>query len=239
MKALSLAGLTVRLAGGEDGDGSGDGPLVVLLHGFGAPGDDLAPLWRVFEAPPGTRWAFPAAPLALPASMGIVGGRAWWLFDMERRLRAEERGELELLSREAPAGMDEARATTLRLLDALDETLRPSRVVLGGFSQGAMVSCDVALRGDRRLAGLLVFSGTLVAADAWAEAGAKLDRLPVFQSHGMADPVLPFAYAEKLRAALTAAGGDVTWVPFHGGHQIPDRVIRDSSAWLRAALGVF
>ena len=41
MRVDKLGGLTVRLTGGVDGKGGGAGPLVVLLHGFGAPGDDL------------------------------------------------------------------------------------------------------------------------------------------------------------------------------------------------------
>src|SRR5947209_15886119 len=47
MKESMVAGLRVRWAGGDDREGGGDGPLVILMHGFGAPGDDLVPLWRV------------------------------------------------------------------------------------------------------------------------------------------------------------------------------------------------
>ncbi|MDR4500552.1 MAG: hypothetical protein MRJ96_03745 [Nitrospirales bacterium] len=41
MKERTIAGLQVRIAGGNDREGGGTGPVVVLLHGFGAPGDDL------------------------------------------------------------------------------------------------------------------------------------------------------------------------------------------------------
>jgi phospholipase/carboxylesterase len=44
MREDLLGGLKVRLVGGSDGRGGGDGPVVLLLHGFGAPGDDLVPL---------------------------------------------------------------------------------------------------------------------------------------------------------------------------------------------------
>ena len=60
MRTTTLGQLTVHLTGGTDREGGGDGPLVVLLHGFGAPGTDLVPLWRELRAPPGTRFAFPA-----------------------------------------------------------------------------------------------------------------------------------------------------------------------------------
>ena len=68
--------------GGDDDRGGGDGPAVVLCHGFGAPGDDLVPLAEVLSAPPRTRFFFPEAPLALPAPYGDA--RAWWMLDLLR-----------------------------------------------------------------------------------------------------------------------------------------------------------
>ena len=56
MRTLELGGLECRVVGGSDREGGGDGPVVVLLHGFGAPGDDLVPLWRVMDVPRGTRF---------------------------------------------------------------------------------------------------------------------------------------------------------------------------------------
>ena len=244
MKELDLAGLKVRLAGGVDREGGGEGPLVVLLHGFGAPGDDLVPFWRVLDAPRGTRWAFPAAPFALQGDGGLASGagyaprdsRAWWMIDIERRLSAAERGELEAMSGEVPPGMADASARVSALLDELDARLKPTNVVLGGFSQGAMLACDVALRTDRALAGIALLSGTLVAADECAPLASRRRGLPVLQSHGMLDPLLPFAYAEKLRDLLQTGGLDVTWVPFRGGHEIPDPVLRALGGWIRTVL---
>jgi phospholipase/carboxylesterase len=234
MKRVEAGGLNVLLAGGTDREGGGDGPLVVLLHGFGAPGDDLASLWRVIDAPPGTRWAFPAAPLELEG-MGF-GGRAWWMIDVERLITARERGNRDELEREAPAGMREAHAHVVRMLDALGDRLKPSRVVLGGFSQGAMVACDVALRTERPLAGVALLSGTLVARDEWAPLIPRRRGLPFFESHGTEDPMLPYAQAEKLRDLLTEAGADVTWVSFRGGHTIPGTVTDALGRWMRAVL---
>lgn len=231
MKRIEAGGLSVLLAGGADREGGGEGPLVVLLHGFGAPGDDLAPLWRVIDAPAGTRWAFPAAPLALDA-MGY-GGRAWWMVDIERLIAG---GDREQLAREAPPGMSEAHARVVAMLDVLDAELRPSRVVLGGFSQGAMLACDVALRTDRALAGVALLSGTLVAHDEWAPLAARHRGLPVFQSHGSEDPILPYAQAEKLRDMLRDSGAVVTWVPFRGGHAIPGPVTDGLGRWMRTTL---
>jgi len=235
MKRLEAGGLSVLLAGGVDREGGGDGPLVVLLHGFGAPGDDLAPLWRVIDAPAGTRWAFPAAPLALEG-MGY-GGRAWWMVDIERLIGAGERGNRDELAREAPPGMSDAHTQVVTMLDDLVAGLKPSKLVLGGFSQGAMLACDVALRTARPLAGIALLSGTLVAHDEWAPLAPRRRGLPVFQSHGTEDPILPYAQAEKLRDMLRDAGAAVTWVPFRGAHAIPGTVTDGLGKWMRAALG--
>src|SRR6185436_6402729 len=108
MRTAKLGELICRLTGGSDGDGGGDGPAVVLLHGFGAPGDDLVPLARELDAPPGTRFVFPEAPLRLPPQYG--GGRAWWMIDLERIQRSIALGRPRELVREVPAGLAEANA---------------------------------------------------------------------------------------------------------------------------------
>jgi phospholipase/carboxylesterase len=234
MRQIEASGLTVLLAGGADREGGGDGPLIVLLHGFGAPGDDLAPLWRVIDAPTGARWAFPAAPLALEGAG--FGGRAWWMVDIEARMRDTERGD-DRPTRESPEGMSEAHARVVAMLAELDARLKPPKVVLGGFSQGAILACDIALRTSRAIAGVALLSGTLVARDEWAPLVAARRGLPVFQSHGTADPILPYPQAEKLRDMLRDGGAEVTWVPFRGGHEIPGTVVDALGRWMRAALG--
>src|SRR5262245_12603157 len=79
MREGKFGGLKVRITGGSDREGGGRGPLVVLLHGFGAPGDDLVGLWRVLDVPRDIRFAFPEAPHGVPG--GLVQGRAWWHLD--------------------------------------------------------------------------------------------------------------------------------------------------------------
>jgi phospholipase/carboxylesterase len=217
--------LDAVVTGGPDRQGGGDGPVVVLLHGFGAPGDDLVPLWRVLDVPREVRFVFPAAPLQLPWNYG--GGRAWWMIDMERLQRAIMTGQARDLTDDVPAGMPEARAAMIGALDEIEAKLGVSgdRIVLGGFSQGAMLSCDVALRTSRKLAGLALMSGTLLAAREWLPLMPARAGLPVMQSHGSIDQLLPFAIAEKLRDALRAAGLPVDWIPFRGGHEIPQPVL--------------
>jgi len=234
MRTESLGGLRTRIAGGTDREGGGDGPVVVLLHGFGAPGDDLVSLWRVIDAPPGTRFVFPEAPLAPPA---LGGGRAWWMIDLEAIQRGIASGQPRDLSGGTPEGLTETRVLVVSMLDEVERVLRPSALVLGGFSQGAMLACDVALRTERPLAALVMLSGTYVAKQEWDPLMARRRALPAFLSHGTADGLLPYATSERLRDAFVAAGLAVTWAPFRGGHEIPTSVVASLGSFLRASLG--
>lgn len=228
MKLVSFGDLQARIVGGTDGSGAGSGPVVVLLHGFGAPGDDLVPLANVMGAPEGTRFVFPVAPLDLGPM--YAGGRAWWPIDFEDRMRRRMRNDHG--ESDVPPGLKAARAQVTTLLEEVARTLTPPRLVLGGFSQGAMLSLDVALHSPLALAGLILMSTTQLAADEWAARYASRRGLPVFMSHGTQDELLPFFVTESLRDRLQASGIDVTWVDFAGGHAIPPPVLQGVRSFL-------
>jgi phospholipase/carboxylesterase len=233
--------LNVTLFGGPDREGGGDGPLVVLLHGFGAPGTDLVALWRQLDVPHEVRFAFPEALLDLAEVTGIPaysGARAWWPLDLEALERAARGEERRDRSNEVPEGLAPAREAVVGTLDALQATLEvpEGKLILGGFSQGSMLALDVALRTDRPLAGLGLMSSTLLCRQEWEPLMAGRAGLPVLLSHGRNDPLLPFAAAETLRDLLTAAKLDVRWVEFSGGHTITDGVVEALGALIRDAV---
>jgi phospholipase/carboxylesterase len=231
MREETIAGLQVRFTGGTDRNGGGDGPLVVLMHGFGAPGTDLVPLARVLDVPREVRFAFPAAPLDLGPQ--YAGGRAWWWIDMEKIQLAAMRGQPLDRSGEVPEGLAEARAAMVQVLDAIAP--KDTKLVLGGFSQGAMLACDLALRTERPLAGLAILSGTLIAKSEWAPLAPKRAGLRALVTHGQSDPILPFGQAERLRDFLSGAGLDVKWIPFRGQHEIPPQALEGLAQLVRAA----
>jgi phospholipase/carboxylesterase len=218
MKRVRIGELDVHLAGGSDREGGGEGPIVVLLHGYGAPGTDLVPLWREIAVPAGTRFAFPEAPLALSI---MPGARAWWNIDIGRYEKAiTSGGDFSELTRDVPEGLAESRAKVLTLLDVLEKEHGATDIVLGGFSQGAMLSLDVALHTERRLAALVLMSATLIASEEWLPLMKTRAGLPVLQSHGRSDPLLPFSIAERLSGLLKEAGLETRFLAFNGGHTI-------------------
>lgn len=236
MRTVRVADLTVRLSGGTDGNGGGQGPLVVLLHGFGAPGDDLVALAEVIDVPAGTRWLFPEGPLSL--SFGPSEARAWWMIDMARIAQDRAAGRVRDLSQDIPKGLAPMREKLLAVLKEIEQQLGadPRKTVLGGFSQGAMLSCDAVLHSDRPYAGLILLSGNLLAQPLWGPLMPKRKGLPVFQSHGLQDEILPYIGAERLRDALSQAGLAVEWHRFRGGHEIPEPVVQRLGLFLTNVL---
>jgi phospholipase/carboxylesterase len=236
MQTLRLNDLTVRLTGGVDGKGGGYGPLVILFHGFGAPGDDLVPLSDVVDVPAGTRWLFPEGPL--PLSLGFGDSRAWWIIDFARIQADRAAGRVRDLSAEIPQGLALARERLLAFLNELPRHLPMDykKTVIGGFSQGAMLTCDAVLHTDYPWSGLVQLSGNLLAQPVWGPLLAARKGLPVFQSHGTQDDILPHIGAERLRDLLAQSGLAVEWHSFRGGHEIPESVIRNLGGFLTKVL---
>ncbi|HEX7478420.1 MAG TPA: hypothetical protein VF331_11480 [Polyangiales bacterium] len=237
MRVAKLGGLRTHLAGGVDGDGGGDGPLVVLMHGFGAPGDDLVGLLPVLRVAREVRFAFPEAPLSL-ADFPFPA-RAWWPLDLARLEQARTRGQSLDRAGEVPEGLVLARQHVIALLDDLQAQLGVSseRILLGGFSQGSMLAIDVALSDLRPLAGLVLLSTTLINADEWRARLPARAGLPIFQSHGRRDPLLPFAAAEHVRQLWQGIGSPVTWTEFDGGHELTPQVLQRLCRFIEERLG--
>ena len=236
MHEEQLGGLRTRITGGTDGKGGGRGPLVLLLHGFGAPGNDLVPLADALNVPVGTRFVFPEGPLSL--SFGPRDARAWWLIDMARIAADQAAGRVRDLSQDIPKGLAPAREAMLVFLKEVERKLgaEPRKTILGGFSQGAMLSCDVMLHSDRSYAGLVQLSGNVLAQPLWGPLMPKRKGLPVFQSHGMQDELLPYVGAERLRDILIHAGLSVEWHSFRGGHEIPRSVLQRLGPFITKAV---
>ena len=200
--------------------------VVVLCHGFGAPGHDLVPIGdELFKLCPAladsVELIFPAAPLSLE-ELGYGGGRAWWHIDMEELVGAVESGDLRILRDRRPEGIDQARDQLLSLLDEVRQktSLPHNRFVLGGFSQGSMLAVETALNWAEPPGGLCLWSSTLVSEVQWRAKAAQLKGVPIVQSHGRQDPILPFAAALLLRDLLIEAGANVNFLEFRGPHTI-------------------
>lgn len=223
-KKLRLGDLDVYQIGNHP-----DAPFVILFHGYGANAFDLMPLSQVLLPNHKINWLFPDGRLSIDLGFGMTG-KAWFEIDIVAMQEAMMRGEYRDLSEIQPPGFEQARQAGQEMLAALE--VPSEKLVLGGFSQGAMLATDLSLRAQKAPAGLVILSGTLVDARALTKLAPKRAGLPFFQSHGTADPLLPFAAAEKLHAALSEAGLNGKLHAFHGGHEIPQAIIQKLDAFL-------
>ena len=217
--------------------GSCDRLLVCLLHGFGAPGDDLVSLVGVGDLPDGIGFAFPAAPIELEGSP--MGGRAWWMLSSQQLQRiGMGDASADDFANEKPEGLDSAREHVLRWLAALQTqfgNVPLSRIVLGGFSQGAALSVDVSLHLPEPPAALTLFSGALFNQTEWQAAAKQANGCHRFQSHGRVDPILPFEAGQRLDKFLSDAGYEGQLTEFGGGHEIPLIVLQ---GWVKFLHGL-
>lgn len=168
--------------------------VVVFLHGYGADGADLLGLSEpLAQHLPDTAFYAPDAP---EPTANNPFGRQWfpipWLDGSSEA--------------EAAAGLAASAADLNAYLDIVmaAEGITPDKLALIGFSQGTMMSLEIAPRRDAEIAGVVAFSGRLLRPERLA-AEARV-KPPILLIHGDADPVVPFDDMQKAAEALMAAG---------------------------------
>ncbi len=215
-------------------EGEAKGPCVVFMHGYGADSSDLIPLAEIMGLSPKVTWVFPEAPMQVIIAPGFTG-KAWFQIDNTRLEAAMVSGEPVDMSESTPKGIETARATVVAMYDELLK--QHSKVILGGFSQGAMLATEVALVHAVKPAGLVIMSGTLICRSRWSELAPSCEGLKFLQSHGKNDAILGYTYAENLFSMLQDAGLSGDFFPFSGGHEIPPKVIEKIAQFLKKIAG--
>jgi phospholipase/carboxylesterase len=196
--------------------------LVILLHGLGADGNDLIGLQQYWgRLVPEAAFVAPNAPF--PCDMAPYGYQ--WFSVQDR-------------TSEAVLGGVRAAAP---LLDAfIDDELQKHGLeekdaALVGFSQGTMMALFVGLRRAKKLAGILGYSGRLIAPDLLA--GELRSRPPVLLVHGTADPMVPFDSLAAAEAALKDASVPVETLACVGtAHAIDPEGLQRGGGFLREVL---
>ena len=201
--------------------------LVVLVHGYGANGEDLiglADYWR--ELVPNAVFVAPDAPERLP--FAGFAGRQW--FDLTTRSPQERWAGTQ---KAAPALQGFIAEELARY--ALDA----SRLVLVGFSQGTMLSLHVGLRMPG-LAGILGYSGVIAGAEHLGSDRAKIvagPPPPVLLVHGEDDDVIPADALPFTVEALAQAGIAAQWHLSPGlGHGIDEAGLRLGGRFVQQVL---
>lgn len=213
--SVDLLDHRVRPAAGQP-----EGALV-LLHGRGTSEHDLFPLLDVFDPDRRLVGITPGGPLELPP-----GGRHWYAI---RRVGAPP-----------PETFLPTYERLTKWFDALPETfgVPVERTVLGGFSQGAVMSYAVGLgEGRPAPAGILALSGFMPTVEGFELALDDRGGYPVAIAHGTNDQIIGVEWGRDARDRLTEAGADVLYRESPVPHTLDPRVLPELSRWVAEATG--
>ncbi|MGI9306645.1 MAG: alpha/beta hydrolase [Gammaproteobacteria bacterium] len=198
---------------------------VILLHGLGASGGDLYPLAGAL-AGGNMRAVCPHAPARAVTINGGWKMPAWY-----------DIAGADLADRQDAKGVRQS-AEIIESLLAAETARRPSReIFLGGFSQGAALALYAGLRYKKRLAGIIALSGYMLLGETLkAEASAANRETPVFQAHGVFDPVVLPAWARQCRDELQNGGWRAEYHEYPCAHDIPPQAVADLNLWLKSII---
>jgi len=204
-----------------------DTSLMILLHGYGADGDDLMGL-ATQMAPyfPDTVFVAPDAP---EKCAGNASGFQWFSVPQVDASVEED----------AVSGMMQSATDLNAYLDQMMtvEGVSADKTVLFGFSQGTMMALQVAPRRKEVLAAVVGFSGSLMLPDALRD--EVISRPPVMLLHGDKDEVVPPEALSKAEFALDTLGFEVyAFVMENAAHGIASDGLSVATGFMREKLGI-
>jgi phospholipase/carboxylesterase len=182
---------------------------LVLFHGRGADEDDLFPLLDVLDPDRRFDGYTPRGPLHLPP-----GGAHWYVVP---RVGFPDPATFAASYREGGEWLD---------------SLTHAHIVLGGFSQGCVMSLALGLGADRpRPAAIVGFSGFIPVVDGW-ELDTARPLPPVALGHGTYDPVIPVELGRRARDILLDAGAELLYEEYPLPHTLDPRYLAQVRDWL-------
>jgi phospholipase/carboxylesterase len=205
---VALAARTRPAAGDPEG-------ALVLFHGRGADEQDLFPLLDVLDPERRLVGATPRGPLSLPP-----GGAHWYA--------------LGGIGTPDPRTFHESYAAATEWLDGFvaEHGLGFDRVVLGGFSQGGVMTYSLGLGSGRPRPAALIALSSFVPTVEGFELDLSPPLPPVAIGHGTLDNVIGVEWGRRARALLDEAGAEVLYRETPMFHQIDPEYLREIAAWL-------
>ena len=192
----------------------------MLFHGRGADEHDLFPLLDLLDPERRLLGATPRGPLSLPP-----GGAHWYAV---REIGFPDRETFDATFARATAWLDAFLA---------EHGIPLERTVLGGFSQGAVMTYALGLaRGRTRPAALVALSGFIPTVEGFDLDLEERPGLPVAIGHGTHDPVIGVEWGRQARERLEVAGGAVTYRESPLPHAVDPRFLRALAPWVAGAV---
>lgn len=200
----------------------------ILMHGFGADCGDLFGLYPYLQNLPIKRFIFPEGVIA---ANGVPTGRAWFPIDIQALERAMMTGSHRSMSGPIPPAVTKlSQSIESSLIDELG--IVPENTIIGGFSQGSMMSVNMFLNSTHNYKALVQLSGTFLDRENWEQKIKQKNKCPIFVSHGVNDALLNPKDADDLAKCFHEAGYPLSYEIFQGGHEIPIEVLNQLNSFI-------
>lgn len=202
---------------------------VIWLHGLGADGHDFEAIVPELKLPaaPTIRFIFPHAPMRPITINGGMVMRGWYDVMPGNDGFTEDNDHI----RDA--------ADYIRLLVEQEQGrgIAVNRIILAGFSQGGAVALYTGLGFEQPLAGIMALSAYVPmfdSMDSWLSKTAK--DVPVFQAHGLQDPLISVRRAEHSRTLMIQHDIEVDWHSYSMEHSVCAEEVGDICRWITSVL---
>ncbi len=226
MEAKQFEGKTLRYIAAEpDGyDPARKYPMIILLHGFGAHMGDLVSLAPAID-PEGYVYIFPNAPIPFEIGPGMTG----FGWTQPRRIPQELRRAEDI---------DQVVDMLASLVDEVTEQYptEPGKIILGGFSQGGMMTYRYGLPNPQLFKGLAALSGVAPDEDTIRDRLPDDRSQPIFVAHGTGDTVIEVQMARDTRDFLQSEGYAPEYHEYIMAHEISQQTLTDLSEWIKKTL---
>jgi phospholipase/carboxylesterase len=199
---------------------------IIWLHGLGADGQDFVPIVPELYLPDTLplRFIFPDAPMmAVTINNGHVM-RAWYdIVSMTIDQHADQ------------AGIERSIKQISELIQREEERGIPSnRIILAGFSQGAVIALTAMLTFPKKLAGALALSGYLPHAEKVMNLSTSINfDTPIFLGHGIDDVIVPHFLGEQAYHQLAKLHYPISSHSYPMGHSVCQEEIQDIASWIK------
>ena len=226
MQAKQIQGKTLQYIAIEpDGyDPTRKYPMIILLHGFGAHMGDLASLAPAIDSE-GYVYIFPNAPIPFEIGPGMTG--FGWTYP--RRMPQELRRADDVDS------VVDMLATLVEEVTTHYQT-ETGQIILGGFSQGGMMTYRYGLPNPDIFRGLAALSGVAPETDTMSARLPDERSQPIFVAHGIADAMIAVQMARNTRDFLEAAGYTPEYHEYQMAHEISQQTLTDLTKWIKGTL---
>lgn len=201
---------TVEPAGGADA-----ALTAIVIHGLGSNEDDLLGFAAPLNLP--IRFVAARAPIAMPTGWGA--GYAWYEFGAGGRPVLD--------------GFQHGLDGLVQLVDDVKEhhDVPASRLIVLGFSQGAVMTMATALSVPERIGGIVAMSGYFPEPDGWQPPTTDVKNMPVLITHGTADGVVPIEGSRVAAERFRQLGADVQYDEFPMAHEVSPECLLTLRQW--------